>query len=491
MTSTLSQTVFSPWLTPARLVSTSNIVGQYYNGPSNNGVGATLTIADTSLTVDSVEVNVGDRLLLQLQTTAYEQGIYIVYSIDTTVVLQRAADQQSLEQMKAGQYLAISAGLSGAGSLFTLVEPLPEFIGLDPINFISSVASGSGTINAGGAGEIAYYESNGTTLSALTVTGSGSAVKQEGPSIVSPSINTIYDSNNNEILNLIAVTDAVNYLTMSNSAGEVVTIGTAGTSPNVALQLESSGVESMYFSTGVPSSGASLIFATGTSSRHITNMVFADTNVAQTITWPDATGTLALVGESVTFSGSPSVANDLAVFSDTSGNIKEQSTEGANLPYGLTIASGDVSLTEGTVVALSAELNLIYTGATLAAMVDPGSSVITIAPGATNTATITIQLKDGSGNNITRSVMFVLYASSTADGLTLASPASTGFSVSSGGLDLSNSAPETTLISCMSSATGSCVISLLDTAQQTSYLVLALPGGNNISAQLTSGDYGA
>jgi hypothetical protein len=124
-------------------------------------------------------------------------------------------------------------------------------------------------------------------------------------------------------------------------------------------------------------------------------------------------------------------------------------------------------------------------------MVDPGSSVITIAPGATNTATITIQLKDGSGNNITRSVMFVLYASSTADGLTLASPASTGFSVSSGGLDLSNSAPETTLISCMSSATGSCVISLLDTAQQTSYLVLALPGGNNISAQLTSGDYGA
>ena len=93
MTTTYSQTVLSPWLTPVRLVSTSNISGTYYNGPNNNGVGATLTVAASSLTVDSVACAVGDRLLLQVQTNTYEQGIYVVSSIGSTVVLTRTDDE--------------------------------------------------------------------------------------------------------------------------------------------------------------------------------------------------------------------------------------------------------------------------------------------------------------------------------------------------------------------------------------------------------------
>ena len=104
MTLTYSQTVFSPWLTPVRLVSTSNIAGTYYNGQDNNGVGATLTIAASSLTVDSVVAAVGDRILLQTQTNTNEQGIYVVKTIASTVVLQRSDDMQSIEQIKAGQY---------------------------------------------------------------------------------------------------------------------------------------------------------------------------------------------------------------------------------------------------------------------------------------------------------------------------------------------------------------------------------------------------
>jgi hypothetical protein len=146
-------------------------------------------------------------------------------------------------------------------------------------------------------------------------------------------------------------------------------------------------------------------------------------------------------------------------------------------------------LDKGNGAAISV-LNLKY-GATPVAQVDPGSCTISAAAGASNTATVTIQLKDGSGTNLARSVAFKVYASSAADGLTLASAASTGFSVASGGLSLNNGAAITTQISCMSSATGGCVLSLLDTAKQTSYLVLVLPNGNKISAQLSSGSYGA
>jgi len=149
MTTSLSQTVFSPWLTPVRLVSTSNIAGTYYNGPNNNGVGATLTIAASSLTVDSVVAAVGDRILLHTQTATYQQGIYIVKSIGSTVVLERAEDQQSLEQLKAGEYVAVGAGSVNAGNFYTLVEPLPTAIGVDAIVFNADPSAGGVSFSSG------------------------------------------------------------------------------------------------------------------------------------------------------------------------------------------------------------------------------------------------------------------------------------------------------------------------------------------------------
>lgn len=142
MTTTLAQFVLSPWLTPVRLVSTSNVAGTYYNGPTNNGVGATLTVAASTLTVDSVLAAVGDRILLQTQTATLEQGIYVVLSIGSTVVLQRAEDMQSREQMKAGLYCSVGAGSVNAGNFYSLVEPLPNVIGVDAIVFNADPSAG-------------------------------------------------------------------------------------------------------------------------------------------------------------------------------------------------------------------------------------------------------------------------------------------------------------------------------------------------------------
>src|SRR6185503_16625432 len=185
MTTSLGQTVFSPWLTPVRLVSTSNIAGTYYNGPDNNGVKATYTVAASSLTIDSVLCAVGDRVLLHTQTNTYEQGIYIVKSIGSTVVLQRADDQQSLEQLKAGEYVAVGAGSVNAGNFYTLVEPLPQQIGVDAIVFNAdpsaggvSFSGGASTANAlpvfsDNAGNIKAATTTVTLGQALSVTGAG------------------------------------------------------------------------------------------------------------------------------------------------------------------------------------------------------------------------------------------------------------------------------------------------------------------------------
>ena len=117
-------------------------------------------------------------------------------------------------------------------------------------------------------------------------------------------------------------------------------------------------------------------------------------------------------------------------------------------------------------------------------------STISATAGATNVATVSVQIKDGAGNNVTQVTPFTVYASSAANGLTLASAASTGFAVSAGGLSLNNGAAVTTSIRAVSSATGSCTLTLTDTGKQTSYLVLVLADGVKISTQLTTGSYG-
>lgn len=160
-------------------------------------------------------------------------------------------------------------------------------------------------------------------------------------------------------------------------------------------------------------------------------------------------------------------------------------TSGTNASATFTAAT----ITTATVTTANIT-NLKY-GATPVPQVDPASCTIAVAAGASNVCTVTVQLKDGSGTNLARIVPFTMYASSAADGLTVASAASTGFSVASGGVALPGGDAVTQQIKCMSSATGGCVLSLTDTGKQTSYLVLVVGQGTKISAQLASGDYGA
>lgn len=141
MSTQFSQTVFSPWLTPVRVVATLDVVGVYLNGPNNNGVGATLVVS-TPLTIDGVVCNLGDRVLLANQASSFQNGVYIVENISSSVTLQRAADQQSLEQIQVGQYMSVAAGSVNAGVIYSTVEPKPQQLGVSPILFRPSGPAG-------------------------------------------------------------------------------------------------------------------------------------------------------------------------------------------------------------------------------------------------------------------------------------------------------------------------------------------------------------
>lgn len=145
-----------PCLTPAKLVAISNQSGTYYNGPANNGVNATFTYATGALTIDSVAVNVGDRVVFQAQTNGWENGIYICNQAGATgvaAILQRAADFQNIEQMKEGQFCTISEGTVNAGAIMVLNGPLPAAIGVNNIVFTSAIPAGLGTASTKAASD--------------------------------------------------------------------------------------------------------------------------------------------------------------------------------------------------------------------------------------------------------------------------------------------------------------------------------------------------
>jgi hypothetical protein len=152
-------------------------------------------------------------------------------------------------------------------------------------------------------------------------------------------------------------------------------------------------------------------------------------------------------------------------------------------------ATSKFVLQDGNNTVLSV-LNLKY-GATPVAQVDPASCTITAVAGAANTSTITIQLKDGSGTNMARVIPFKVYLATSNTGLTLQSAASTGYSVTSGGVtDPTGSTTITQGLAAFSSASGGCVISLLDTGKGTGNLILMLENGFKASAAITAGSYG-
>jgi hypothetical protein len=151
-------------------------------------------------------------------------------------------------------------------------------------------------------------------------------------------------------------------------------------------------------------------------------------------------------------------------------------------------STANVLMSEG--IAPKASITVLKTGSGNAPLIDPAQTEIQIVAGGINSALIFIQVKDGAGNNATQNIPFTCYASQLANGMLVAAAASTGFSLSGSGVVLINGAAVTTQISGVTDENGQCVLNLLDTAKQTSWIVVAMGNGIKISAQMTAGSYG-
>ena len=125
-----------------RLATTTALAANTYNN-GTSGVGATLTAnANGALSVDSVAVAVGNRILVKNEATQANNGVYTVTqtgSAGAPYILTRATDFDSagtgVDQIDAGDFFLITAGSTLANTSWVQQTPLPITVGSTAIVF--------------------------------------------------------------------------------------------------------------------------------------------------------------------------------------------------------------------------------------------------------------------------------------------------------------------------------------------------------------------
>lgn len=130
---------FTPLAASNLATTTALPANTYANGAL--GVGATLTASGNgALTVDSVGVVNGNRVLVKNEATASHNGIYTVTAAGDAgnpYVLTRATDFDQAAEMKAGSQTFIISGTVNTNSTYALLTTV-GVVGTDPVNFVQT-----------------------------------------------------------------------------------------------------------------------------------------------------------------------------------------------------------------------------------------------------------------------------------------------------------------------------------------------------------------
>lgn len=122
-------------------------------------------------------------------------------------------------------------------------------------------------------------------------TGTVNFVGSTSPTIVTPRIGQINDTNGNGSLLLSATTSAVNYIQITNGAtGSPTNIQAIGSDTDINMGLYTKGIGA--FSLVSSTTTLPLIIYNGTGSQHSTTFSMSNTAAARTVTFPDASGTV-------------------------------------------------------------------------------------------------------------------------------------------------------------------------------------------------------
>jgi len=169
-----------------RVASQSNISGTYNNGTS--GVGATLTAGSNgAVSIDSVSLTSGDRVLVKAQTDASENGIYSVTTVgdgSNPFVLTRTTDADSSAEVTGGMFTFVEEGssadngfvlsnITGSATIGTSDITMTQFSGAGSVTAGDGLVKSGNTLSVNDDNKTVEISGNTLRLKGITTTANG------------------------------------------------------------------------------------------------------------------------------------------------------------------------------------------------------------------------------------------------------------------------------------------------------------------------------
>jgi hypothetical protein len=322
----------------------ANITGgaiTYYNGPANNGVGATLTTTGTYTTIDGVNVTTANtRILVRAEANAVFNGIY-VYSNAT--VITRAADYNQVPEVEAGDFVFNLYGNVYGNTSWVQTSNVSN-VGQAGNNIVFTQFAGAGTyIQGNGIAIVANEISTRINTGNLEYDGSGNLQVSTSAAFTTPNIGSATGS----ILSLTGnVTASAVGATELSASGNVYggNVSAAGTIVAVSNIAGGNLLTGNVISAGGTVTGGNLVtggFLSVAANVFAGNLslagnVFSDINMLTNIT----------TGGYITAVGNVSGGNINAVANiSATGNVV-----GGNIIFGSGVVSGTGNVTGGNVL---------------------------------------------------------------------------------------------------------------------------------------------
>jgi hypothetical protein len=214
--------------------------------------------------IDGVTLAADDRVLVKNQSTTSENGIYVAV---TSGVAVRASDYNTASEIDPGDFVFVSGGTVNDNTGWVQTNTVTT-LGTDPIQFTQF--SGAGTYQAGNGLTLTgntFSINTGTTVDLSTAQTLTNKTLALGSNTISGSIAEFNT----------ALTDA-DFATLAGS--ETFTNKTL-TSPIIS---------------GLSLSDSSIVFEGSSADAYETTLTVTNPTADRTITFPDATGTIALQG---------------------------------------------------------------------------------------------------------------------------------------------------------------------------------------------------
>jgi hypothetical protein len=182
--------------------TTANLTATYSNGTA--GVGATLTNSGTqaALVLDGVTLTTSQRVLIKNQSTALQNGIYTVTntgSVSTNWVLTRATDMDTSAECDGGDFVFITGGTTLDNTGWVQTE---TGITIGTSSLVFTQFSGAGTYLAGNGLTLTgnSFSINTTITADLNTAQTFTNKTLTSPSITNPTISGLYLSDNNIVI---------------------------------------------------------------------------------------------------------------------------------------------------------------------------------------------------------------------------------------------------------------------------------------------------